>query len=472
MPHTFRCDSGSDRHTQSMKSPPAHTKEYEMNSIIRKGHLARRTVAALAATFAVLVAVLAFPSTAQASGTSGYGYAKVTDKTAYLALAAYEGIQVLYADEEHATPDGFYYAARATQPGDGARQMQWNYQPYGMSCRGSATKVDWNPWMNVYGCMIDPTLADQVSPGFNNKTAQCQQTTGLPWIISDGYTGCDTLNLDTGGLHVYTDKPTGFVCAPWEDSSLNPDGSARCRTITYDWYTNPQVNSFWVPAPDTCTGMPADSSAGQVYRNPVDYAPKSGNGSCTGNAFAPNCKPGNTHRACTGVVPTAKQYATATVTSTATGQGAAEATATKARKFRALHVVKTASKRVHHKTYTARGAANFYTKATETRTASLTVSDVQRSATVTRTCGADTTQAAQVCAQQMAADDALAVAQADADAAAAAQAQDQARTEAISQAVDAALQSAKAIEVTGDQHKATAHKAARRAQAHLARKIG
>ena len=124
------------------------------------------------------------------------------------------------------------------------------------------------------------------------------------------------------------------------------------------------------------------------------------------------------------------------------------------------------SKTVGGKTYTGHGVASFWTNATQTRSVDVTVDDVTRSATVTRTCAAETAEAAQACAEQMAQADALSVAQADADTAARIQAKAEARAKA-----KAASVAAKAVKVTHAQETATVDLAVERAKQDLARQL-
>lgn len=440
----------------------------------------KRTVARMVAPVLIvlitgLFAILTLPPAHAA--TTRFGYKKVYEKADYLSAYTDYGATIYHVDTDHADPNGFWFAREGLTP----RGIQWVYQPYGMWCTGSAATVQYDPWMNTSGCAPDATLAEADSPGYTANQDACRASAGQPWKTptQGGSTySCTNDLLDRRAFaEVNNVEPsTAYACAPWEPQGVDAQGVPACVSTTYPWMTHPDV---WYPAPDTCTSMPADSNAGGVYRNPGDYVPSTGDGTCTGNDNAPNCTPGNNAQACTSVPesapptpPTTTQF-TGTTTTTATASATGSGQATRSASMKVLRGTMRAkvTKRFHGHTYTGRGTSGYYTTGTATRTASGTAT-VSRTATVTRTCSTATTQAdADACAQNSATQDAQAQASTLAQIAANTAAQANAATTAQSQAAQAATADANAVPVTLTMKRTAKAHAVRIAKRDLARKI-
>jgi hypothetical protein len=125
---------------------------------------------------------------------------------------------------------------------------------------------------------------------------------------------------------------------------------------------------------------------------------------CLGQDTAPNCAPGITHQACTGIPP--KPVVSASVTKTmtvTTGTASASATKTKSRKVVVHQMKKTAKAKHKGKVYKVSHTGKIVVKFSRSATADATVTTGTATRTVTSSCAAETQDAAQACADAKAA---------------------------------------------------------------------
>lgn len=416
---------------------------------------------------AVMVGTTAAPAQARFDDTQKWGYAKVIEPEAYLRYYVHYGIDVVHVDEEHMTSDGFWFAHGGADTPN--RDFTWQYQPFGAWCTDTTLTVQWNPWLNTHTCMPDLALSDAEYPGFADRTATCRAATGQPWKFGSpfaGDTGCT--NVALGARYVEQDPGTGYTCAPWEDQGLTPAGTPKCLSQRYAWETA-APNSYWSPAPDTCTGMPAEAT--KRYLNPDLYAPTGPVPDCTGDTLASNCPANSAHQACTGV-PRVIHSATASSSATV-GTGTATATATKTAEYKAVvyKVTKTAKATYKGKTYKAKRTVTITAKANRPATVSVTVNNGTASRAATATCTGISPAAAQSCAQARAASEAARLAHTAADEDASVRAKAQAAQDATAQATAAAQQAVKATKVSKAQKTAAAKKAIKQARKAVQRQI-
>lgn len=217
---------------------------------------------------------------------------------------------------------------------------------------------------------------------------------------------CDNFLLDaTAGVQVETGQ--SYTCAPWEPQGLTPAGVAKCLQQRYPW-ESATPNAFWVPAPDTCTGMPEESN--RRYMDPNVYATSAPAPGCTGVDLAPNCPAGSTHQGCTGV-PRQMVWATETASVTVSTAVATGTVTRTARKRGVVHrVTKKVTVKRNGRSYTASRTVRLYDVATQSVTASVTLSDGTATRTSTMSCSADAIAVAQACAVNKAAKKARAAA--------------------------------------------------------------
>lgn len=422
------------------------------------------TVSLLATGLLVMAEVLAVvgatatPAQAKFDDTQKWGYAKVIDPETYLRYYVHWGIQVVHVDEEHMDADGFWFAYGGADTPE--RDFVWQYQPFGAWCHDTALTVQWNPWLNTYQCQLDPTLAEAEWPGTATATARCRETTGHPW--KQGYWNTDYCGNQTLAAS-YVQQAAGMghsACAPWEDQGVTLSGSAKCLTQRYAW-ENTTPNTYWSPAPDTCTGMPPEATRRAV--NPDPYVPSGPVPDCTGEPLATNCPADSVRQACTGVPMTfARRTADASATVTdATGS----ATATRSATATAIthKVTKTVKATYRGKTYKASKTVKITAQATKTATATFAIKDGTATRTASATCARLTEDLALSCAQA-AADASAALAARDAAITEAnARAQVKAAESATRMATAMATSKAASTTVSQAQKKAAAQKALKRA---------
>lgn len=430
-----------------------------------------RAAASTAAVLAMLAAILGFVGAAPAHAASGtasvtasdaastrYGYEKVTTRESYLTYYLRRDVQILHLDDDHMDPDGFWFAARSSFQ---QRGYGWIYQPYGLWCGDANMKVAFNGWMNTDMCVVDMETVGAAYPAYPSNTAACRASTGQPWKAGSAFagdSGCVDSALDWSTNPVIKEGSREYTCAPWEPQGLDQKGAALCNQTHYAW-ENETPNTFWMPAPDTCTGMPADSNRG-VQRDPAAYVPASGDGSCTGSALAPNCPADSIHQGCTGIDPADLVWATATAAATSTQS--ANATLTRSASARVLRgtVTETASRKYKGKTYSASASAKFFKEASASMTATVT-STGTGSATATMSCASTTVAKAQDCAAKKAQVEAQRLADVAAQADAASKARDAAGSKASADASAAATQTAQ--KASASTEKAAAVEKARKA---------
>lgn len=419
----------------------------------------------------VVLGTTATPAQAVFDTSQQWGYAKVTEPEAYLRQYVHKGIEIVHVDEEHMTADGFWFAYGGSRTPE--RDFIWQYQPFGAWCNDTTLTLQWNPWLNTHQCRPDPALTEAEYPGTAERDAACREATGQPWKRGNIFPDPNPNDPYCGNTHlvayyVQQDPGMGHTCAPWEDQGVTKSGSATCLSQRYSW-ENTTPNTYWSPAPDACTGLPAEATI--RYVNPDLYVPAGPVPGCTGAPLATNCPPESTRQACTGV-PQVILTATATVSVTVT-DGTATASATKsATSTAAVHrVTKTVKQRYKGKIYKATKTVKIVRTASQSATASVTLTDGSGTASNTQSCSGRTVAAAQACAE--AAARALADAQARevAVADAATRAKAAAAKAATAQAHAAAYQSASSSPVTKDAKKAAAAKAKRQALKDVTKQI-
>lgn len=401
-----------------------------------------------------LLGLTAAPTQAAFNPDARTGYTEVVEKEAYLRNMIAAGFQVLHVDTEHAAIDGFWFAVKS---GTSSRGFEWRYQPYGIWCGGASQQVEWNGWMNTTRCGINFASAEANQPGITANTEACRASTGQPW--KNGYenpiTSCGNALLDPISSGTYQEATTNYQCAPWEEQGLNPAGASKCLTQRYEW-EDATPNAFWMPAPDTCTGMPENANSAPA--DPAAYVPAGPVQDCTGAALASNCPAGSSHQACTGV-PETVTWATGTITSTVT-DGAGSATITRVAEHKAVvyEVTKTAKAKYNGKTYKAKKTVKVYGKASRGATVTVSVADGRATRTSTMSCAAGSLAAAQACADAKAGADANQAARVAAGEDAATRAGAAAAQQAAEQAAVAAERGAK-DSVSRTEKKAAARKA-------------
>ncbi|TIC82884.1 hypothetical protein [Nocardioides sp. GY 10127] len=433
----------------------------------------------LALALSLLIAglgVLAAPATADepsaratSAATTQYGYLKVTSIESYLQVAIASKEQVLYVDTAHADDDGFWYAI-SFGLSDRDNGLMWEYQPYGMYCSGSGQEVVYNGWLNRFTCQVKAGA----SSIFDAKTAACQESTGYPWkngSIFSSDDGCYDWYLDLSYTLPKVEDSYGYECAPWEDQTLDRNGTAACLSQTYAWQDAQTSVSFWAPAPDACTGMPADTSSAGDFYDPEDYAPVTGgDGSCDGSDPTPNCTDGNTSYSCTGVMESTLPLSSVTVTRKATSTRSATRSATESATATRASVRVT----VHGRSHGRRVSASAVVRIRKTRSAgaSATASATKVARwTATTTCRRLTSEEADTCARASAVAEASATAQQKADTAAKKAAQRAAADQASAQAVREARARAAAAPVSSAERRAARQRARTVAERRLAAKI-
>lgn len=420
--------------------------------------LARNTtlLTAVLATMAgalVTLGLTAAPAQADYNEAARYGYVKVIEPEAYLRSYVHSGSQILHVDTEHMDAGGFWFAQRS---GISTRGFVWQYQPFGMWCGGSTQTVAWNPWMNTHTCAYDYAQAEAEYPGITARTATCRSNTGHPWKSGNIFDNDECSDSALTSARMPQENGVGYTCAPWEEQGLTPSGASKCLSQRYVW-ESATPNSFWTPAPDACTGMPAD--ANRRYANPSQYVPAGPVPDCTGEALATNCPPGDTHQACTGV-PQVVNIATETATVTITnGTGAASSTKSATHTAIVYSVSRRVKKRYRGKTYKATRNVTLRRTATKTATANIALSNGTATSTITGSCSAGTMMSAQTCAASKAHTTAATEALAAANAEAASRAKASAPQAALTQAVAAARAAVAAAPVTSAEKDAAIKKA-------------
>ncbi len=414
--------------------------------------------AALATLVGTLVTIgaMAVPAQARFDTSQQWGYAKVVDPQAYLRHYLHYGVEVLHVDTEHMDADGFWFAERS---GVSTRGFDWRYQPFGAWCTDTTLTVEWNGWLNTYTCAPDWDKADLEYPGYRTNTDACRAATGHPWKTGSLFVGGSGCANTLIGARMLTQSPGNpATCAPWEDQGATPSGASKCLTQRYAWETGPS-NSYWSPAPDTCTGLPAHAT--KTYVHPDPYVPAGPVPDCTGAALAPNCTPDSNHQACTGV-PQVVHVASGTATASIT-DGTASATATKTAKHTATayRVTKTAKAKYMSKVYKASRTVKIIRTATRAATVSTTVSDGTATKSITLSCSGATPAVAQSCATANAQAQATTEARSAAEADAATRAKTSAAQAATAQAWEAARQAVADAPVSKSEKKAAAKKATR-----------
>lgn len=407
-------------------------------------------LAVLAGTL-VMLGVLAAPAQAAFDPAAKYGYAKIQEPEAYLRHYVDGGEQILHVDTEHMTPDGFYFAIKSEFVNRG---FSWRFQPWGAWCGGSAQKVEFNGWMNTHKCGVVWDKMEAEAPGATAKTATCRADTGHPWKFASDNSGTCTNALLHPLTGIFQEDSQGFGCAPWE--------GITCANVRYAWESAP-ANSFWAPAPDTCTGLPADANKRPYGVNPDPYVPAGPVPDCTGEAFAPNCDATSTHQGCTGIAPQIV-WGTASATAAVT-DGTASVTASKNATHKAT-IFKTTQKAkdtYRGKTYKAKSTVKVYDSATRTVHATATVTDGIATRTSTMSCSAPSQAAANACATDKASAEANSSARAAAVAEAQVRATSQAAQSAAQQATTAAYQAVEGDAVSTSQKKAAVKKAKKQA---------
>lgn len=260
---------------------------------------------------------------------TGPGWTRITDRESLMDLQRAAGITVLHVDTEHADADGFWFAiAGAANPA--LRPMRWIYQPYAAKCTDPETQVTWNGWKNQFECQYPDAVWEHQRPGSAAHDAACVSATGRPWSLAepdslmnagDGTyimtwpdqmsdTTCTNANLAPGtganlapGTGLYPASQE-YPCAPWEDLSLNAQGTHVCDLSSPGpwlrrtdggsgpngtWVSTPEPRT-WEPAPDSCTGAPSWAND-LTRRYHPDADPNLGRPgvSCDGAALPPNC---------------------------------------------------------------------------------------------------------------------------------------------------------------------------------------
>lgn len=420
----------------------------------------------MAAGGLIMLGVTAAPAQAAFDPDARTGYTKVVEKEAYLRNITAQGFEVLHVDTEHAAVDGFWFAVKS---GMSPRGFEWRHQTYGVWCGGTTQQVEWNGWMNTTRCGIDFAKAESEAPGITANTQACRANTGHPWKTGFGApnTACDDVLLSAIGSGTFQEAGTNYQCAPWEEQGLSTSGASKCLTQRYDWEST-APNSFWMPAPDTCTGMPANSN--RVYTEPAAYVPAGPVPDCTGAALANNCPVGSTHQACTGV-PETVNWATATITSTVT-DGTGTATVTKVAEHTAVvyKVTRTAKATYKGKVYKAKKTVKVHGKATRGVTVTVTVTDGRGTRTSTMSCAAGSAGVAQACADAKAGAEANRAARVAANDDASARAKIPATAQAAEQAAEAAERGAESS-VSKSARKAAAKKAMKQAKKAVAKAV-
>lgn len=268
-------------------------------------------VGMLAGTFTVLGTIVA-PNAAMAAsgdGTVETGnpmaptqaddtFTRIKDVSTYLGG---HGVVADVLHVERVGDLGFWFA-RYQDNTDGRRDFVWTWQPWGQKCKyaNDANELVFNPWLNIYECLSDVTVADRLEPGHDYVRASAECRSSKPWGIGirqpSGAVDCQSVGLmanrwaaSTPGARAY------YGCAPWESS---PTNKAYCSDVHYSWETNGDPD-LWVAAPDTCTGLPAS------YNARLQYDPETvpANPSCDGAALAPNCTPAQSDLAACGATP-------------------------------------------------------------------------------------------------------------------------------------------------------------------------
>lgn len=427
----------------------------------RTGRRLGRTTVMLTTALATMVGTLvtlgatSVPAQAEFDETQKWGYAKVIEPEAYLLNYIHAGVEILHVDTEHMDADGFWFAEASNLS---SRGFSWRYQPFGMWCSSTVLKVQWNPWLNTNACDVDYSLTEGEYPGYADRTAACRVSTGHPWKNGNSnadydpanpYCGNSTLSM-AGPITRKQEPGQPAACAPWETTGMSASGVPSCSPQSYPW-VNGTPNTFWTPAPDTCTGMP--ENANRVYANPDSYVPAGPVRDCTGEALASNCPTGSVNQGCTGVPQPTPPAPTATATATITvavndGTGTASATKSATQKAVAYKATKTVKVRYAGKVYKATKTSNVYATATKTATASVTLTNGNAAHTATMSCTSTTMLTAKPCAEANARAEALTAARIAADAEATTRAQTQAAPVAIQQAKTAALQAAKTSPIT------------------------
>jgi hypothetical protein len=340
---------------------------------------------------------------------------KVATEEDYLAKLAQAGVEVLHVDTEHATPDGFWYAARGNiSQHRGARSFTWNYQPFGMWCgypSGGLETLVFNPWLNRYTCEPDDTAMTSLDPDWASKTQACREQTGIPWTNYSGAVagGCENWSALYKGYEASLkfEGGRGEICAPWEPQTAPyPSVSVKksnvlCDQIHYTW-ESATPNSFWNPAPDSCAAVPADINmvAASAHPGLEELALRTGgDGTCTGAAQAPNCADLNanqSHPACTGV---AEALPPANVTATASATATIDSPSTATRTARATAHLGSVTRRVstRYRGHTYRAKARVWIRRSVRATKTVTI-DVPGFGAATQTCAAISLPLARACA--------------------------------------------------------------------------
>lgn len=374
-----------------------------MNSIF---HRSAALVAALVVALSALVMVTA-PAQA-ATDPAKPGYAKVTEPEAYLFRhLSGRNTKVLHVETERTSTEGFWFAAPTSMVDRG---FYWHFQPWGMWCSSPTQVVEWNGWLNSHRCAVDFDLAD---PTYGANTLACREVTGQPWKA--GKTGVSGVCTDTR-LSVNTvpsvESPKAHVCAPWE----------RTCKERYTWEKN-TPNSFWLPGPDACTGLPVDFAA--RMEDPSRYVTKQAVPDCGGADLPPNCPADSTHQGCTGVAPTwptpaeldardgdsdddaggeAGAFTASASAEAVVYDGFAREKATVAQSHRYLvhQVTKKAQRKWKGRTFRAKKTVKVHKQVTHRVTRTAEVSDGYGYASVSVSCSAASQDEAEACAQQKA----------------------------------------------------------------------
>ncbi|MFC6152410.1 hypothetical protein [Nocardioides yefusunii] len=320
------------------------------------------------------------------------GFAEIRDPYVYVStLEPNELInagRVIHVDTEHADDTGFWYARETLRPQHDykPRDFQWFYQTWGTTCATPNNFPLFSPWMNTWQCMNAPEHVATFEGADSARLACASRVAAEPWLLLELRTIDGRLQANCSGrnsLSAHTSMNHGLVpataaevmeCAPWE--------AVGCRDKQYAWskVKKDVVAELWRPAPDTCTGLPADANR---HKSTVANLEAPADPACTGEELASNCPVGSVHAACTvngareqgsenpaygWVIAEKLIYATDEVTKTAT----ASSTQTRTRSGKSVKVTLHGKWRGHKVKRTQKGASKIVETAKVTVTRSVT----------------------------------------------------------------------------------------------------